>query len=38
MEAAMFNMYSKKNRRIITIVIVVLLVAAMILPLVLSYI
>lgn len=33
----MFNFYSKKNRRIITIVLVVLLVIAMILPMVESY-
>lgn len=33
----MFNFYSKKNRRIITIVLVVLLVIAMILPMVASY-
>lgn len=33
----MLNFYSKKNRRIITIVLVVLLVIAMILPMVASY-
>ena len=36
-EENMFNFYSKKNRRIITIVLVVLLVIAMILPMVASY-
>ncbi len=33
----MFNLYSKKNRRIVTIVLVVFLVLAMVLPMVLSY-
>ncbi|MGN1187332.1 MAG: synaptobrevin-B [Lachnospiraceae bacterium] len=33
----MFNFYSKKNRRIVTIVLVVFLVLAMVLPMVLSY-
>lgn len=33
----MINFYSKKNRRIITIVLVVFLVLAMVLPMVLSY-
>lgn len=35
--AVMFNIYSKKNRRIMTIVIVVVLVLAMVLPMVLAY-
>ena len=34
----MFNFYSKKNRRIITIVIVVILVLAMLLPMIAAYI
>lgn len=33
----MFNLYSKKNRRIVTIVLVVFLVLAMVLPMVLAY-
>ena len=33
----MFNFYSKKNRRIITIVLVVLLVLAMLLPMIAAY-
>ena len=37
MREFMFNFYSKKNRRIITIVLVVLLVIAMILPMVAAY-
>lgn len=37
MEECMFNLYSKKNRRIVTIVLVVFLVLAMVLPMVLAY-
>jgi hypothetical protein len=33
----MFNFYSKKNRRIITIVIVAILILAMLLPMVAAY-
>lgn len=33
----MFNFYSKKNRRIVTIVLVVLLVLAMVLPMIMAY-
>ena len=33
----MFNLYSKKNRRIVTIVLVVFLVLAMVLPMILAY-